>query len=295
MPTPHLSDEQLSDVIDAGLDRRDFPGANSAEHDDHLASCPDCRGRVADLAEARNRLREPPPLDELTRQRLISKALHVGASSPPRRWAVLVGVAAALAALLGTPLLIGGGGEDNQVALRQSASGEAAIGGRFLGDLGALGDEASLLAVLRERPDADLSGSAGRARQGSGSGAEAERPVDESFNDSPFPAAGTLPATPNSPEELPQAAADDRAKTKTAAPPAGDNASDAQVIDPTVAAFACASRAAGESTVAFVGTLRYQGVDAFVVGLAGGDGGEGRVLVLAADTCHILLSRSGAP
>ncbi|MGH9023257.1 MAG: hypothetical protein ACRDV9_09190, partial [Acidimicrobiia bacterium] len=265
MPTPHLSDEQLSDVVDAGLGRRDLPGPDPVEYDDHLAGCSDCRGRVADLVEARNLLRALPPLDELTRQRLVSKALHVGARQQPRRWAILVGAAAALAALVGTPLLIGGGGRGEQMALRQATSGESAVAGRFLGDLGALGDEASLLAVLRQRPDTDLSGSSSRARQGAG-GAEAEATSDEAFNDSaePFPAAEPTPEALTAPQAPSPSAAGDRSKAKSATPPAGDNASDTQAIDPTVAAFACANRAAGGSTVAFVGTLRYQGVDAFV-------------------------------
>lgn len=161
---PHLDDEALSAALDADLGA--VPGEPTAAH---LATCAQCARRRDDFAAARAALASAPvePLDELSRRRLVARALAeapMAGEEPARRpWylrpAVAGGVAAALLAILAAVPFVSGGGD----ADREEAAVQALRDTPFLGDLGDLSDPALVREGLRGMftpPEASSGGSA---------------------------------------------------------------------------------------------------------------------------------------
>src|ERR687885_382622 len=99
-PTSHLDDEALSATLDA-------PEGSEEAMPAHLAGCAECAQRRRRLAAARAALATAPvePLEELTRRRLLSRAVAESTGEAPSRQrlrhpALTGGIAAALLALL---------------------------------------------------------------------------------------------------------------------------------------------------------------------------------------------------
>src|ERR1041384_3572602 len=99
MTSPHLDDDALSALLD------DEPDGRLAAH---VATCGVCTDRLASFRGARAALRTEDALDELTRRRLIQRALDAydgtSVAAPARRcrsWARVVTVAAAALVLIG--------------------------------------------------------------------------------------------------------------------------------------------------------------------------------------------------
>jgi hypothetical protein len=165
-PTSHLDDEALSASLDA-------PEGSDEATPAHLAGCRECARRRRQLAAARAALAGAPvePLEELTRRRLLSRALADSSEESPgqpwrRRPALAGGVAAAiLAVLVAVPFLTREQQRDGQRLSATAGSGPAAA--IFLGDLGEvsgpqdirmrLGATTMAESVTRQRAVADQS------------------------------------------------------------------------------------------------------------------------------------------
>lgn len=104
-PPHHLTDEALSALLDdATTGAGDRDARRQAE--DHLAACEVCASRRASLDDALARLRAAPidPVDELTRRRMITRAVETTApSTDARRYrrASALAVAAVAVVVLG--------------------------------------------------------------------------------------------------------------------------------------------------------------------------------------------------
>src|SRR5919198_5049063 len=104
--TSHLDDEALSATLDAPEDSEEAMPT-------HLAGCAECAQRRRQLAAARAALATAPvePLDELTRRRLLSRAVAQSTGEAPSRQrlrhpALAGGIAAAIfAVLMAVPFL----------------------------------------------------------------------------------------------------------------------------------------------------------------------------------------------
>src|ERR671939_1407281 len=118
-PTSHPDDEALSGALDQSAADRSEDGQAIAAH---LAGCVRCTHRQEELAAARDALAAAPvePLDDLTRRRLVARALADPVpASPPRRRVrhpVLTGsvAAAILALLVAVPFVTRDGRTDNR-------------------------------------------------------------------------------------------------------------------------------------------------------------------------------------
>jgi hypothetical protein len=261
MPSPHLDDEALSAAVDGALDA----GA------DHLRACAACRARRDQLAAARDALRDAPvdPLDELTRRRILARALDEAAPvSRPRPWYLrpaVGGIAAALVAVLAAvPLLLDR--QDRSTDLAATGSAESAA--PFLGDLGDVSDPAALRAAL---------GASDTAAGGTSAAQSAERntAADQAAPKSatPAPAAAPLAGPPAAPTQ-PYAA-------RTESGPRLDPAAVQRCADVLTTKEAKGARVSATGT----GTYRGQAVAVIAV-----DEGRSRrtAYVLAGDDCRIL-------
>lgn len=230
---PHLDDEALSSLIDGEPD----PGAP------HLGTCVECQARQAALADARAAIASvaPAAIDELTRRRLLTRALAdvpTTAAAAPRwyRRPGTLGVAAAIAAVvLAVPLLasLDSGGDDDSSAapaarLAESTAADSGylFAGSDLGDLGEISED-----TLRERLAITRAGA-----------------LDEEAGTSAAPAAEAAPAAPAVPagSPTPNATATPAAGASPAAPESAAPAPKASSANPTASGRATG---AGESPV----------------------------------------------
>lgn len=271
-PTAHLDDEALSAALDDDME----PVAEA-----HLAACAVCSRRRDQLAVARSAIATATvePLDELTRHRLMSRALtEAGAKPTSQRWShrtVLVGsiAAALIAALAAVPLLAdlgGNGGGDEATSLA------ALPAGQFVGDLGDVSDPAVVRARLLGTEEA------------AGAAAEA-------------PAAAAPPAAPKAAAPTPTADA-----TRTAPAPADPEAfaDDAQRLesgehrqdlnspsgDDRAVADKCVERLvdgpAKNARLVAVGLGTYRGTPVVVAAFTKGE--QTTAYVAARDGCRVL-------
>lgn len=150
MPGPHLSDDQLSALLDGD---EDAAGPASGEH---VRDCPACAARLDRFRAVASAIAAPvAPLPAETVDALVAGALAPGSSrrgaipsigaarARRNRWvpstAALATVAAVLVLLLGLPLVLGGlgdaGDRDSEAAMETTgddtatASGRSAAGG----------------------------------------------------------------------------------------------------------------------------------------------------------------------
>jgi hypothetical protein len=214
MPSSHLDDDALSAAVDGTLDAALGEAV-------HLASCAACQTRRDGLAAAREALRSAPvePVDELTRRRLLARALDeavpaarpagrggkerpAGRGGKERPWYLrpaVGGVAAALVAVLAAvPLLLNR--QDSSRDLTASSTNQESAT-PYLGDLGDVSDPATVQAALAgltaggsgSTPAADSAAERDTALQYEAPAAKAARPPA-----APTPAPVNAPAAQTS-------------------------------------------------------------------------------------------------
>jgi hypothetical protein len=255
------TDEALNALLDGEL------GAFAADHGitedaarDRLESWPDFATRRAELEALRDAVRAPaPPLDDLTRHRLVrtaSNALLGSTSATPSRskaWARIVAVAAAgLIVVVGIGFAIAstGGGDDSSLSstVGDSATATAEPLRGNVGDLGDVSSRAALHALLDRR--------------------EAARELEK---DSAESSEGGALAPQNG--------------TSGADSSGGGSAFDqSRAVSPEV----CARQLAGERTVAFTGTGTYQGAPVTIIGIT--ERGRTIVFVVPRTDCTTVLA-----
>jgi anti-sigma factor RsiW len=163
MTDPHLSDEELSDVID---------GAERPEAAAHLAACATCSARLAAIRAVVDAVALEPPTPS-PGQRAAAVGVAMGRPATGRRPAAWLGVAAAVVALLlgGAALLTQDSGDRQTADTAQApfAAGESSGGANATGtnDLGDIDDPAALHEALATRlgPAAKTTARAGAAAQ----------------------------------------------------------------------------------------------------------------------------------
>lgn len=255
------TDEALSALLDGEL------GAFAADHGvteqvarDRLESWPGVAERRAALEQARAVVgSSTPPLDDLTRRRLVRTASNelpgsaAATPRPTRSWARIVAVAAVgLVVVAGIGFAVSSiDGDDASMTSGDSAATSA---GPRRGDVGDLGDVTSPEALrgLLDRREAAARGEGDAAEQ-SGGGAEA-------------PQSDTSDVSPST---------------------EGGGFDSARGVSPKE----CAKQVAGRRKVAFTGTGTYQGTPVTVVGITE----RGRTIVLvvpSADCTNVLASVS---
>jgi hypothetical protein len=147
MTDPHLSDEELSDVID------DAAGPGAAVH---LAECGECSAHLATLRSMVAAVAIPPPAPTAS-QRASAVAAAMGRPVGQRRPAAWLGAAAAVVALvLGTAAIASrdsGNNHNDATAAAPAAGRESAALNptRETGDLGDVDDAAALHELLAAR------------------------------------------------------------------------------------------------------------------------------------------------
>ncbi|MGZ4688083.1 MAG: hypothetical protein ACXVKA_04320 [Acidimicrobiia bacterium] len=257
LPTPPFgdaTDEALSAVLDGEL------GAFAAERGRSEASVraqleewPSFEARLAELERARGLVGDaPPPLDDVTRRRLVRNALDAAADSSPRvaprsrsrSWLTVVAVAAAgllVVAGIGAGIAaIGNRDSSSEKSASSAATGATAPLRGDVGDLGDVTSPAALRALLDRR--------AAAAERGASTTAPAGSPPDA---DRQF--ANGAPSAPA-----------------------------------TVSAAGCAQQLAGTRDVTFSGTGTYQGAPVTIVGIT--EGGRTIVFVVSSTDCTRVLA-----
>jgi hypothetical protein len=165
LPTPPDGfdvDEALTALIDGELDgfARDH-GTTEAAVREQLASDPRLDERRRALLAARAAIAEPePPLDDLTRHRLVRDAVRAAptpaSGDPRRRWSPWIAAAAvALVVVIGVGLAIAAFGNDSSTS--SSSTGSSRVANPLRGNVGDLGDvtsTAALRALLNGRAEA---------------------------------------------------------------------------------------------------------------------------------------------
>lgn len=162
VPTPSDGfdvDEALTALIDGELDAfaRDH-GTSEAAVREQLANDPRLEERRRALLAARAAIAEPaPPLDDLTRHRLVRDAVRAApapeSGAPRRRWSPwIAAAAAALVVVIGVGLAIAAFGNDSSTS--SSSRGSSRVADPLRGNVGDLGDitsPAALRALLNGR------------------------------------------------------------------------------------------------------------------------------------------------
>ncbi len=129
---------------------------------DQLAAMPDFAARRAALEQARAAVRAPvPPLDDVTRRRLVGTATDAApkpAASAPRsrRWVAVTAIAAAaLLVVAGIAVAVSSMSNDSSSSSSESASSATAPLHGDVGDLGDVTSPAALRALLDRRAAGD--------------------------------------------------------------------------------------------------------------------------------------------
>lgn len=285
MTAPHPDDEELSAHLD---------GEAGAATTAHLASCPQCDGRLHRLEAAASRVAAPVrPPDDGVRQAAMAAALEAFASPGPGveagggvivpvhgrrrrpRWALPLAAAAA-ALLLAVPVLssLGDGSDRTDTAATSEGDdsrGSVEIAGTDGGDLGEQSDPATLGLAIRGALPGAASAAALAARPG---------PEGGGTGDFTGPQASAPPEPVESPGAVPES------KTAAAKP----------LVDPPCATSARASYGKGLGPLVYAARLRWQGEPAVVLAYrlaeAGAPGLDYRVLVMAREGCRLLVVQS---
>ena len=250
------TDEAVSALLDGELDAfaREH-GTTEADALEQLTTWPAFDARRHELEAARAAVTTPlPPLDDVTRKRLVRNAVEAGPSAPadaPARraapWRVIGAVAASVIILVGIGLAVATSGDDGTTSQDSASSGSASSALR--GEVGDLGDVTSPDALR-----ALLDGGRDRAETSSGAGGTPAPSVAES------------------------------------APPAADSLArefDASLA-PAIEPRACAEQLAGDRDVAFVGTGTFRGSPVTIVGLR--ERGRTIAFVVPSNDCTDVLA-----
>jgi hypothetical protein len=289
-PTSHLDDEALSATLDVPAAETANPSEAGAAH---VAGCARCTRRREQLAAARASLAAAPveSLDELTRRRLIARALADSAVvGPARRWvrhpALAGGVAAAILALLiAVPFLTREDRSTNRAL--SSAAGPAQEAATFLGDLG----EVSTPEAIRMQLGATtMAASPGGESQAASKAADSSTagpttpPAADATELSPT-RAGPAPVAPAAPVPSPlnRSSGADAARTREFAPQARAPADQAMTSECTSALAAGPARGA-RLVATGVGTLRGTPVVVSVFAMPSGE----VAYITARDGCGLL-------
>lgn len=187
--TEHLSDEELTDVVDDGA---------APVVDAHLGACAACRARLAAVRAAAALVASRPPApDEAQRRAAIERAMEASGrrrQSAPAPWMLAAATVAVLVAI-GGAFIAGRDSDDSQTALRNSVRESqdlesAQTGPVDGGDLGNLRDATSLHAALAARLGAAGGGTAAAGGAATGSDEAAEEAPVAVARDSASKAAG---------------------------------------------------------------------------------------------------------
>lgn len=172
-PPHHLSDEALSAHADVASDR-----ATRREVEDHLDSCDRCAARLETLSRARDALRGGlvETVDQLTRRRLVSRAVSAAAGGAARRPSRRVAILTAAAAVVVTVGVVGAArlGSDDQAQNLAASAGAFGLpigNDRIVEEAGALDDPSALEAVLRSQVIVGIGGSGGADAEAGGQAA----------------------------------------------------------------------------------------------------------------------------
>jgi hypothetical protein len=269
-PFGDATDEALSALLDGelGAFAADH-GTTEAEARAALDAWPGTAARLGALSRARDAAATPvPPLDEVTRRRLVGAALPAapapahGTGRPRGTW---LGVAAAAVVLLlvvalGWTALSDGG--DDASERSQTAAGAPPVPRGELGDLGDVTDPATLRALL---------GDDDRSRPPSAAGSGGESGGESTVEDRAAPPSAS--ADGSDATELPQGFSRDEL-----------DAANRALSDPG----ACAAQLAGERAIRFTGTGTYEGRAVVVAGLD--QGGRTIAFVVPLDDCASVLT-----
>lgn len=158
----HLADEEISAFVDGALDADESDRVVERRAGEHMAGCPQCSARRVELARAAGMVRAAsiPPVDELTRQRMIDQALRsfgtAGVERRSGRWfahPATAAVAAAAAAVFIAVGVISFDRPENRDSVAKSGSANEALAteapmGQFLGDIGEVGEPDQLRAAI---------------------------------------------------------------------------------------------------------------------------------------------------
>lgn len=299
----HLSDEALSAHADGTSDR-----TARSEIGDHLASCARCAARLDSLGNAAEALRGAAvePVDNLTRRRMIARALAVATTRPTRvarpghRLRALAAAAVALVAIGAVSLFaVDTGDGTDEVA--GGAFGLPLDADQVAVEVGELDDPAYLQSTLLAFEDGgdviaggsvdagEAGTSAGAGRQaGSGGGAAvgaSSVAEDAVGSEAPSPAARSGAPSESRPVAI------------VAAPPAQGGLPLAPAGTKDLAAIgrcyrSLASSIPDDSKLTAAATGTYQHRKAIVLGLRSGAGGRLLAMVLARDDCSILSAQS---
>jgi hypothetical protein len=248
-PFGDATDEALSALLDGELAAfASDQGLSEPEVQARLEAWPGYAARRAELEAVRGTIgTSTPPLDDLTRRRLIRTALPAGPGrlTKTRTWSwqrVTAAAAAALILLAGFGSLIatmdGEGSQDLSSSGGSASSADAPTGGARelrgdVGDLGDVTDPATLRALLDPDPGEEAAAApktpptaGGLSKQNSGADGGTTGNADQSESALRYDAAR-------------------------------------RAVDPN----ACAAQLAGDRPVTFVGTGTYQGRPVTIVGL----------------------------
>ncbi|MCZ7527821.1 MAG: hypothetical protein M5U14_16465 [Acidimicrobiia bacterium] len=266
LPADEL-DEGISALLDDELEAWAAErGVTTAEARTLLESQPAFPDRSAALDRARAALGAPvPPLDELTRRRLLAAATPSASPRPDvfRRW-LAAGAAAALVALVGAGAILAlrDGDDGERADTGSEASRTAAADAAYVGSLGELADDEALRAALEERLGrASGAAPAPEAADGEGAGGDGDL--------------GGAPAS--EPQDL--------EATSSTAPTAPE------ATVPPGAAARCAGEVVGDADeVLLLADAVYEGIPAVVVAIR--DAGRVVAFVTDAGTCEVLVAVS---
>jgi hypothetical protein len=170
-PFGDATDEALSAFLDGELSAfASEHGTTAADARDRLEQWPGFAARVAELEQARAALRAPvPPLDELTRRRLVRSALPAAPGAAPggrrsgRSWLTIAAAAMAVVVVVGLgAALVTRSGDGGETRASKSAGTAPEARRGDLGDVGDVTDPATLRALL------DPAGAAGANRRDAG-------------------------------------------------------------------------------------------------------------------------------
>ncbi|MBI2168465.1 MAG: zf-HC2 domain-containing protein [Actinobacteria bacterium] len=316
-PPHHLGDEVLSAHADGAL--------GTAERDqaiEHLDACPSCAERARALAEASALIRKakPEPVDEVTRRRMISRALEATPSGQPAsldrrvRIAGLATIAAAVVTVVGMVAFIGDGDKGAETA---ASSGVLPIGEEeIFADVGELDDPESLRDLLEdaalEETGVEAAGSAGayagpesNAGQAAGGGSAgvvsgggaASGGSDDEVADQD--AGQTVEQTPDAQTSEPEIVSETRSETFAAAasPPipnrllAPPSPADVSAITKCYRSSDASAFAKDNKLIAAV-TGTYAGKKVVVLGFRLGGGPTLLAMVLSRGDCELVNTQS---
>ena len=279
MTNEHLDDETLSAHLDG----------EAPEAARHLAGCPQCAGRLAQLEAAAALVSAPPaPMDDEARAGALAAAMDAwrggGEAGRPARRLWLLAVAAVAAVMLVSAVALRSIGNDHRSSLGRQAAETTAPVALDGGDLGDQSDPSALAGAVRSALGGNAAAGALTGADTAGGSAVAGRAVAPTTTTAqgPFSSGASGSGAGSTAAPAPEALA-------SRAAPAS------RTVRPACASTVAKSYGAGLGPLLYTASLRWQGTPAELLAYRLAQPGRTltiRAFVMARKDCQLLVVQS---